>query len=177
MRTEFTGRRRAAVAAMTGAAAAAVTGLVMAGPAGAASVAASSPAAVSGTEHIQLMTTSGTATTMSVIFWGAFTAAGVDHEGNTVDTVVLPGGTVKVRHPGNGGPGTFNRKTCLFTASERDAYTFAGGTGRYKGITGHGIATVSIVGIGAKVKGACSQTAPPLAWHQVITGAGPVRLP
>jgi hypothetical protein len=177
MRTGFTERKRAAIAAMTGAAAAAVAGLVVAGPAGASPVAASSPAAVSGTEHIQIMTTSGTATTASVIVWGVFTAAGIDHEGNTVDTLVLPGGTVKVRHPGGGGPGTFNSKTCLLTANEKAPYTLAGGTGKYKGITGHGTATVSIVAIAAKVKGACSQTRPPVAWHQVIAGTGSVKLP
>ena len=177
MRTGFTGCKRAAVAVMTGAAAAAAAGLVMTSPAGASPVAASSPAAVSGTEHLQIMTTSATASTASIIVWGVFTAAGVDHMGNTIDTVVLPGGTIKVKHPGGGGPPNFNTKTCLLTASERAAYTFAGGTGKYKGITGHGIATVSIVGIAAKVKGACSQTAPPVAFHQVINGSGPVRVP
>ena len=176
MRTGFTGCKRAAVAVMTGAAAAAAAGLVMTSPAGASPVAASSPAAVSGTEHLQIMTTSGTATTASAIVWGVFTAAGVDHMGNTVDTLVLPGGTVKVRHPG-GGPGTFNPKTCLFTANESAAYTIVGGTGRYKGVKGHGTALVSVVGLGAKVKGACSQTAPPVAFHQVINGSGPVTLP
>jgi hypothetical protein len=177
MRTGFTGGKGAAVAAMTGAAAAAVAGLVMAGPAGASPVAASSPAAVTGTEHVQIMTTSGTATTASVIVWGLFTAAGVDHVGNTIDTIVLPGGTIKIKHPGGGGPPNFNTKTCLLTASERAAYTLVGGTGKFKGITGHGIATVSIVAIAAKVKGACSQTAPPVAFHQVINGSGPARLP
>ena len=49
--------------------------------------------------------------------------------------------------------------------------------GRYKGVKGHGTALVSVVGLGAKVKGACSQTAPPVAFHQVINGSGPVTLP
>ena len=176
MFTGFTGRKRGAIAAMTGAAAAAAVGLAMAGPASASPGAASSPATVKGTEHIQIMTTSGTATTASAIVWGVFTAAGVDHMGNTVDTLVLPGGTVKVRHPG-GGPGTFNPKTCLFTANESAAFTIVGGTGRYKGVKGHGTALVSVVGLGAKVKGTCSQTAPPVAFHQVINGSGPVTLP
>jgi hypothetical protein len=48
----------------------------------------SSPA-VSGTEHFQLMTTSATATTVPVIAYGVFTAAGVDHVGNNVDTLVF----------------------------------------------------------------------------------------
>jgi hypothetical protein len=187
MFTGFTGIKRGAVAAVSGAAAAAAAGLVMAGPAGATPAgaspasaspgAASSVAAVSGTEHLQIMTTSGTATTASVIVWGPFTAAGVDHVGNTVDTLVLPGGTVKVRHPGGGGPGTFNPKTCLLTVNEKAAFTIVGGTGRYKGIKGHGTAVVSVVALGAKVKGSCSQTVPPVAFHQVINGSGPVTLP
>ena len=78
MRTGFTGRKRAAVVAMTGAAAAAVTGLVMAGPAGASQMAPSGPAAVTGTEHIQIMTTSATSNTASTIVWGPVTAAGVE---------------------------------------------------------------------------------------------------
>ena len=36
----------------------------------------------------------------------------------------------------------------------------------------------SVVGIGAKTKkGACSQTAPPVAFHQVVNASGPVKLP
>jgi len=37
---------------------------------------------------------------------------------------------------------------------------------------------LSIVGLGAKTKkGACSQTAPPVAQHQVVNASGPVKLP
>jgi hypothetical protein len=178
MRTGFTGHKRAAVAAMTGAAAAAVTGLVMAGPAGASQMAPSGPAAVTGIEHVQIMSTSPTSSTASTIVWGPVTAAGVDHMGNTVDTLVLPGGTWKVQHSNGTGPQSFNPKTCLFQANLHGTYKILGGTGKYKGISGHGTYTVSVVGIGAKTKrGACSQTAPPVAQHQVINGSGPVKLP
>ena len=52
------------------------------------------------------------------------------------------------------------------------------GTGKYKGISGHGTYQVSVVGLGAKTKkGACSQTAPPVAQHQVVNASGPVKLP
>ena len=177
MDTGFSGRKRAAGVALAGATAAAVAGLVVAGPARASPLATGSPVAVKGTEHVQIMTTPGTATKASTIVWGVFTAAGVDHMGGTIDTLVLPGGTIKVRHPGGGGPGSFNPKTCLFLANQRSAYTFVGGTGKYKGIKGHATAVVSVVGLGAKVKGACSQTAPPVAFHEVINGSGSVRLP
>ena len=178
MRTGFTGRKRAAVAVMTGAAAAAVTGLVMAGPAGASPMAPSGPAAVTGTEHVQIMSTSATSNTASTIVWGPVTAAGVDHMGNTVDTVVFPGGTWKVQHSNGTGPQSFNPKTCLFQANLRGTFKITGGTGKYKGISGHGTYAASVVGIGAKTKkGACSQTAPPVAFHQVINASGPVKLP
>ena len=55
-----TGRKRAAMAAMVGAVVAAVVGLAV--PAGASPIAAR-PAAVTGAEHFQAMSTSGTATT------------------------------------------------------------------------------------------------------------------
>ena len=180
MRTGFTGRKRAAIAAMTGAAAAAaaITGLVMAGPAGASSMASSGPAAVTGTEHVQIMSTSATSNTASTIVWGPVTAAGVDHMGNTVDTFVLPGGTWRIRHSNGTGPQSFNPKTCLFLINLHGTFTILGGTGKYKGISGHGTYQLSIVGLGAKTKkGACSQTAPPVAQHQVVNASGPVKLP
>jgi len=173
MRTGFTTGKRAALAAMTGAAAAAVVGL--ASPAGAAPVAA---AKVTGTEHFQMMTTSGTTSAFPVIAYGVFTTSGVDHEsGGAAATFVFPGGTVKVRHTSGTGPQSFNPKTCLLQAHLHGTYTLTGGTGKYKGISGHGTYTLSILGIGAKSKGTCSQTLPPVAWQQVIDASGPVTLP
>jgi hypothetical protein len=107
----------------------------------------------------------------------ACTAAGADHQGNTVDTIVFPGGSVKVKHSPSTGPQTFNPKTCLFTVNQHGTYSFSGGTGKYKGISGHGKYTISIVGLGAKVKGTCSQTLPPVAFQQVIDASGTVKLP
>ena len=178
MRTGFTTRKRAAVAAMTGAAAAAVTGLVMAGPAGASPASPASAAAVT-TGHVQIMTTSATSPTASVIAWTAGTAtAGVDHTGNTVDTLVFPGGTWRVKHSAGTGPQSFNPKTCLMLLNLHGTYTILGGTGKYKGISGHGTYQLSIVALGAKTKkGACSQTAPPVAQHQVVNASGPIKLP
>jgi hypothetical protein len=177
MHTGFTGRKRTAVFAMTGATAAAVAGLVIAGPAGASPMAPGGAAAVTGTEHVQIMTTSPTSPNASVIVWGPVTAAGVDHMGNTVDTLALPGGTWRVQHSNGTGPQSFNPKTCLFTANQHGTYKILGGTGKYKGISGHGTYTVAVVGIGAKTKkGACSQTAPPIAQHVVVNASGPIKL-
>jgi hypothetical protein len=174
--TAFTAGKRAAVATMAGAAAAAVVGL--ASPAGASPVAVRGPAVVTGTEHFQMTTTSGTASASPLIAYGVFTTPGVDHEsGGATATFVFPGGTVKVRHSSGTGPQSFNPKTCLFQVTLHGTYTLTGGTGKYKGISGHGTYTLAILGIGAKSKGACSQTLPPVAWQQQIKASGPVRLP
>jgi hypothetical protein len=177
MRTGFTGRKRTAVFAMTGAAAAAIAGIGLAGSAGASPASPASPGAVTGTEHIQIMTTSATSPLASTIVWGPVTAAGVNHMGNTVDTTVFPGGTWRIRHSNGTGPQSFNPKTCLLLVNQHGTYTILGGTGKYKGISGHGTYKISIVAIGAKVKGVCSQTRPPVAWQQVIDASGPVRVP
>jgi len=172
-----TGRRRAALFGTTGVAVAAAVGL-LASPAGASAAGAGHPAGVWGTEHVQLMTTSATATTDSAIAWGVFTAGGVDKTGNSVDTLVFPGGTIKVAHSQGTGPQNFNPQTCLMTVRQHGTYSFVSGTGRFKGISGHGRYALSIIAVAARTKsGACSQTAPPVAWQQVIDASGPVRLP
>ena len=143
--------------------------------------AASPPAArtgKSGTEHLQLMTTSATASKSSIIATGVFTAAGVDKSGNKIDTITFPGGTFKINHSGvTHGKQNFNPKTCLLTVKETGPYTIGHGTGRYAGIRGHGKATVTILAIAARNShGKCSMTLPPAAFHQVINASGPIHL-
>jgi len=141
---------------------------------------ASSHSATTGTEHFQMMTTSATATTDSVIASGVFTAPGVDHENQQANTAkfVFSNGTVSLKHSAGSGKPSFNPKTCLFTLNSHGTYTLTGGTGSYAGITGNGTYQQSILGIGARnSKGQCSQSAPPVAWHQVINASGPVTLP
>jgi len=132
------------------------------------------------TESFQMMTTSGTASTFSVIASGAFTAPGVDHEsqsGNTA-TFVFPNGTVRLRHSAGTGQQSFNPKTCLLTINQHGTYALTGGTGSYAGITGSGKYQLSILAIGARNSaGKCSQTKAPVAFHQVINASGPVTLP
>jgi len=143
--------------------------------------AASPPAAgsrVSGTEHLQLMTTSATASRVSIIATGVFTAGGVDREGSKVDTITFPGGTFKINHSGvTPGKQNFNPKTCLLTVKETGPYTIGHGTGSYAGIRGHGKATVTILAIAARnSNGKCSMSRPPTAFHQVINASGPIHL-
>jgi hypothetical protein len=176
--TRFTGRKRAAFLALTGAAAfAVVAGVIgLAGPAGASPATRRGPAAVTGTEHFQIMTTSRTATTLSAIAYGVFTAPGVDHSGQTVDTLVFPGGSIKIELNEEIGSGTGD-SGCLSTGSQQGTYSLVGGTGKYKEISGHGKYTMSTLAITPKVKGACAQNATPLALQEVINASGPVKLP
>jgi hypothetical protein len=166
-------RNRVTLLAMTGAVLAAVIGLAV--PAGAAPAA---PAVASGTEHVQIMTTSATAVSEPAIGWGVFTGAGTDHLGHgSTDTFTFPGGSFKVTSSSPAGPSSLNPKTCLFQAAGKGTYTISGGTGRYKSISGHGRYTISDLGIDARTKsGACNQNAAPIAFQQVINATGPVKL-
>jgi hypothetical protein len=142
--------------------------------------AASASPAVSGTQHFQLMSTSATSSTSKIIAYGAaFTAAGVDHQGNgNVDKFVFKGGSFKVRHSNGKGPQSFNPKTCLLKIDQHGTYTIVAGsgTGKFKGIGGHGTYKLHIVGIGAKKNGKCSQKLPPVAFQQIIQASGPAHL-
>ncbi len=132
--------------------------------------------AVSGTENFQLMTTSATATTIPVIAYGVFTAAGVNHTGSKVDTLVFPNGSFKVNHSKVPVKIKVNPKTCLLQGSGTGKITLSGGTGAYKGISGTPVATVSVLAIAASSKGKCSMTKPPVAFQQLIKASGKVTL-
>lgn len=135
--------------------------------------------AVSGTEHFQMMTTSGTGTTASVIASGVFTAPGVDHEHQATNTATFAfsNGTITLKHSSGTGTQHFDPKTCLLTISEHGTYKLLSGTGAYAGISGNGNYQLSILAIGASSGGKCVQNKPPVAFHQVINATGPVSLP
>jgi hypothetical protein len=157
-----------AAGAVVAAASLAVTGIT------AASARSSS---VTGTENFQLMTTSATATTVPVIVYGVFTAAGVNHTGSKVDTVVFSNGSFKINHSKVPVKIKVNPKTCLLQGSGTGKVTLLGGTGAYKGISGTPTATLSILAIAAKSKGKCSMAKPPVAFQQLIKASGKVTLP
>src|SRR5499427_3983114 len=118
--------RRRIISLATAAVATVAAALWLAVPAGA------SPArsAVSGTEHFQIMSTSGTSNTGSVIATGVFTAGGVARSGTPAGTFVFPAGSFKVVHSKGTGTQTFNRKTCLITVNLKGTYKIFGGTGK-----------------------------------------------
>ena len=173
-RAGWTPRRKAATAAAIAVPAAAATVLWLAGPASAAP-AASTARTVN--DNIQLMTTSATSNNLGAIEWGSvFTGAGVDHSGNTVDTLVFPGGTYKTRHGTGTGTQTLNPKTCLLRVNLHGTETTYGGTGKFRGISGHGTWQASVLAIYARSAGKCSTTRVPLAFQEIITGSGLTKL-
>jgi hypothetical protein len=140
-------------------------------------VASTHSAGTTGTEAFQLMSTSATGSTSSVIAHGVFTGAAVDHQqAHNMDTFVFSNGTVRVHHSNGKGRQSFNPKTCLMTISQRGDYRITGGTGKYAGITGHGRYQLSILAVGARSGGKCTQNKPPVAFHQVINASGPVTV-
>jgi hypothetical protein len=163
-------RLLAAAAAVAASATVALTGL---------SAASASPArpAASGTEHLQLMTTSATSNLAPVIIYGVATDHGVDHEGSgNTDTFKFAGGSFKVVHSSGTGTQHLNPVTCLAQINQHGTYKLSGGTGKYKGISGHGKYQLSILFVAKKVKGKCSQKAAPVAFQQLIQASGPASL-
>src|SRR5690242_1013671 len=86
-------------------------------------------AAASGTEHFQMMTTSGTGSTGSVIASGVFTAPAVDHEheATNTSTFTFANGTILIKHSSGTGTQHFDQKTCLATAAASGGPVFMHG--------------------------------------------------
>ncbi len=162
----------AGVSVVAVAGAMAATGLTVASASQAAGTASS------GFEHFQLLNTSAANNApSSIIATGLFTAGGVDHPGNKVDTVVFPNGTFKIAHSNGTGTPRFNPRTCLSTITLNGTYRLSGGTGAYAGISGHGIYRLNILIVGARNSaGKCSNKLPPTAFQQIIKAQGPVSL-
>lgn len=158
----------------TGTAIAAAGAIALTGLTAASASPAAGPSG-SGIEHFQLVTTSFSGNNESIIATGMFTAGGVDHSGNRVDTVVFPNGAFKITHSKGKGPQHFNPKTCLAVISQHGTYSLSDGTGKYAHLSGHGTYHVSVMFVGARnSKGKCSQR--PTAVQQIITAQGPVSL-
>ena len=169
---------RGRIASLTGIACGAAT-LSLVAPAMAAPAGVSAHPAATGTEHFQLVGTSTTSRTGHVIAYGVFTgAAAVDHMGKTAAKFVFSNGSFKVSFKnGKGGTESFNPKTCLAQASQPGTYTISGGTGKYKGITGDGKFTFTLLAIGAKNgQGKCVHNTPPAEFQVIIHASGPVTL-
>ena len=163
---------------LLGGAGAVVTACVIAlsGAMTASAAPAPSPASA-GTEHFQFMSTSGTGNTGKIIASGLFTAPGTDHEGaHNLSKFVFANGTIRIRHSPGKGSQHFDPNTCLLTMHLHGTYQLLGGTGRYAGISGGGKYQLSVLAIGAKSNGKCTNNRPPVALEQLIQASGPVRL-
>jgi len=141
----------------------------------AASASTAAPRAASGTEYVQVMSTSA-AGPASAIARGVFTAAGQARLGDArVGTIVFPGGTVVLSHRPGKGSSRFYPGACLSLISQSGTYQIVRGTGRYAGISGHGTYQLSLEIVAARVHGACSSAKPPVAQQELLLLAGPVR--
>jgi len=141
----------------------------------AASASTAAPRAASGTEYVQVMSTSA-AGPASAIARGVFTAAGQASLGDArVGTIVFPGGTVVLSHRPGKGSSRFYPGACLSLISQSGTYQIVRGTGRYAGISGHGTYKLSLEIVAARVHGACSSAKPPVAQQELLLLAGPVR--
>jgi hypothetical protein len=173
-RAGWAAKRKAATAAVIAVSAAVATVLWLALPASASPAGRAAPAV---NDYIQLMTTSATSNNLGAIEYGSvYTGAGVDHSGNSVDTLVFPGGTYKTRHGAGTGTQTLNPKTCLLRVSLHGTDTTYGGTGKFRGISGTGTWEASVQAIYARSAGKCSTTKVPLAFQEIITGSGLTKL-
>src|SRR5258708_27910794 len=124
--------------------------------------------AATGSEQYHLVGSSSSPRTCHVIAYGVFTgASSVYHMGKTAAKFVFSNGSFKVSFKnGKGGTESFNPKTCLAQASQPGTYTISGGTGKYKGITGDGKFTFTLLAIGAKNRqGKCVHNTPPAEFH------------
>ena len=123
-----------------------------------------------------LITISGTSET--VIAHGAFTGAGRDDAShNNYDILHLGGGQVRIVHPDKDSHFTYklDPKSCFITFSITGKYTLSHGTGKYKGLTGHGTYKVKEQGITARTSsGACDMNTEPKVLAGYVNGSGPV---
>jgi hypothetical protein len=161
-------------AALTAAAAASVLALLAASSGGAS--ASSSGAARTGTEHVQIMSTSPTATA-SAIASGLFTTAGRAELGSApVGKFIFPGGTISVAHKPGRTSQHVNVSTCLNSITQSGTYRIRSGTGKYAHISGHGTYRLSLFFIAARVGGHCSPSRQPTAYQELLSLSGSARL-
>jgi hypothetical protein len=167
--TRTTVRRTLATAAGVLGLAVAVGGTGLAG--------ASTRPAASGTEHFQLLSTTGNTNGGGVIAYGAFTAAGQEKDlSNSTSRFVFPNGSFRIRHSNGTGTQHFNPKTCLLSIDRHGTYRISHGTGAYAGISGHGRYQLDVLAIASRnASGACAKKGRPAATQLIIQASGPVR--
>ena len=88
--------------------------------------------------------------------------------------VQLPGGTLTLSHHQVWGTQGENPRTCLATVTSAGTYRVADGTGRYRGISGHGTYRLTAYAIVRKINGQCATKVIPYAQTELLTADGPL---
>lgn len=112
-----------------------------------------------------------------IIFQGVFTAGGTGINGQYSNKIVLPGGTFILDHRQVSAKNHLDPRSCLDSLTGSGPYTLGDGTGRYKGIKGHGDLTLNVRYVLSRTSRGCDQHAKPLAYIEIDSGAGPVSPP
>ncbi|GEM_PF-774286 len=128
-------------------------------------------------ERWVVISNSITNTRAPVIFQGMFTAGGTGINGQYTNKIVLPGGTFILNHRQVTAKTHLDPRSCLDSITGSGPYTLGNGTGRYKGIKGHGDLTLNVRFVLSQTNRGCDQRAKPLAYIEIDSGVGPVSLP
>jgi hypothetical protein len=100
---------------------------------------------------------------------GPIHASGVDVAvNNNRDRFEFPKGNVRIWHQAKTDHQSYDKKTCLTRFSETGVYEVLGGSGAYRGATGHGTYVLRGVGVG------CSSNGPPTVFQLRIVAQGPI---
>ena len=132
--------------------------------------------AVSGTEYVQIMSTSATGPA-SAIARGVFTAAGQARLGDArIGTIAFGGGTIVLSHRPAKSSSHFYPGGCLSLISQSGSYRIVRGPAGCPGISGHGTYQLSLEIVAARVHGGCSSAKPPVAQQELLRLACRVRM-
>lgn len=126
----------------------------------------------SGIERWTVESTNPVSATAMLIARGPLTVGGTVNL--QTGHVTLPGGTLTLSHKQSWGTQGENPRTCLATVKSSGTYTVTGGTGRYKGVRGHGTYSLTAYAIVKKVQGKCATGVVPYAQTELLTATGPL---
>jgi hypothetical protein len=107
----------------------------------------------------------------TVLGFGPIHAKGKDKVlGPRKDRFIFPNGSVLLRHkPSAPGRDRFDQTTCYFKFVERGTWRVTGGTGAYRGASGHGRYRVRGEGV------ACNENKPPRIFMLRVVATGPLH--
>jgi hypothetical protein len=123
-------------------------------------------------EHWTVESTNPVSATATLIARGPLTIGGTVNL--QTGHVTLPGGTLTLAHHQDWGRNGENPRTCLTTVTSTGTYRLAGGTGRYRHVSGHGTYSLTAYAFVRKVNGKCATKVVPYAQTELLTAAGPL---